>query len=95
MAHRPARLEKNVTGQYCVDSECAGCGICLETAPSNFSTNEDEGHSYVSRQPADAFEEAQCREAMEWCPVDAIGDDGLEMRPVTYPEKGSRLAAVQ
>ena len=95
MAHRKAILDDNAPGRYSVGTECAGCGLCLETAPRNFSTNEDEGHSYVSRQPASAFEEAQCRVAMEWCPVDAIGDDGARLGPATYREVGSRPAAVQ
>jgi ferredoxin len=40
--------------------------------------NEDEGYSYVFKQPEDDDEEEQCREAMESCPVEAIGDDGEE-----------------
>ena len=38
--------------------------------------DEDEGHAYVSRQPASPEEEEQCIEALEGCPVEAIGDDG-------------------
>jgi ferredoxin len=38
--------------------------------------NEDEGHAYLSKQPANPQEEDQCREAMEGCPVEAIGSDG-------------------
>jgi ferredoxin len=40
--------------------------------------NEDEGYSYVFKQPENDEEEAQCQEAMESCPVEAIGDDGEE-----------------
>jgi ferredoxin len=95
MAHRGSKLDENAPGKYYVGIECAGCGLCLETAPRNFSANEDEGNSYVSSQPASAFEEAQCREAMTWCPAEAIGDDGFEFRLATYPEKEPRPAAVQ
>lgn len=72
----------------------AGCGLCLEMAPRNFSTTDDEAHSYVSKRPENAFEEAQCQEAMEWCPVDAIGNEGLELEPAPYLGEIPRLAAV-
>ena len=37
---------------------------------------EDEGYSYVFKQPENDEEREQCVEAMEGCPVEAIGDDG-------------------
>jgi len=46
------------------------------TAPYNFQRNEDRGYSYVFRQAETPEEEAQCREAMDSCPVEAIGNDG-------------------
>jgi ferredoxin len=50
--------------------------VCRVTAPSNFQRDEEKGYSYVSRQPATPDEEAQCQEAMDCCPVEAIGDNG-------------------
>ena len=47
-----------------------------ETAPANFKRNDDGGHSYVYKQPESPEEEAVCKEAMEGCPVEAIGSDG-------------------
>jgi ferredoxin len=88
-------LKDNATCEYYVGPECAGCGLCLEIAPRNFSMNEVEGQSYVSSQPANDFEEAQCREAMLWCPTDSICDDGLEKRPGPYTEKMPLRVAVQ
>jgi ferredoxin len=76
MADRTDKVEDNVAGKYYVDSECIDCDVCRETAPNNFRANEDEGYSYVFKQPENDDEEAQCREAMESCPVEAIGDDG-------------------
>jgi ferredoxin len=35
-----------------------------------------EGYSYVYKQPVNADEEELCIEALEGCPVEAIGDDG-------------------
>ena len=74
MTHKIA--VENVPGKYYVSTRCIGCTICPEIAPANFSSNLDEGYEYVCKQPADAKEEQLCREAMEICPVDAIGDDG-------------------
>ena len=78
MADRMDKVESNVAGKYYVDSNCIDCDVCRETAPENFRANEDEGYSYVCKQPENGEEEAQCQDAMESCPVEAIGDDGDE-----------------
>ncbi len=66
----------NVPGKYYVDEECIDCSLCSEIAPDNFKINEEEGHDYVYKQPGTEEEEELCIEAMESCPVEAIGDDG-------------------
>lgn len=76
MADREDKNNENVTGKFYVDSTCIDCDLCRETAPSNFSRADDEGYSYVSKQPESPEEEALCLEAMQGCPVEAIGDDG-------------------
>lgn len=76
MADKKYKYEENVPGAYYVDEECIDCDACRETAPNNFTRNEDEGYSYVYKQPVNAEEEELCKEALEGCPVDAIGDDG-------------------
>lgn len=76
MADREDRNKENVTGKFYVDSQCIDCDLCRETAPKNFTRSDDEGYSYVYKQPESAEEEEQCREAMEGCPVEAIGEDG-------------------
>jgi ferredoxin len=76
MADPTDKVEDNVAGKYYVDSNCIDCDVCRETAPNNFRANEDEGYSYVFKQPENDEEEAQCQEALESCPVEAIGDDG-------------------
>ncbi len=78
MADRIDKIANNVPGKYYVDSNRIDCDVCRETAPNNFKADEDEGYSYVLSQPQDAEEEAECREAMESCPFEAIGDDGDE-----------------
>jgi len=79
MADPTDKVEKNVSGKYYVDSNCIDCDVCRETAPNNIRAEEDEGYSYVFKQPENDEEIAQCRDAMESCPVDAIGDDGDEL----------------
>ncbi len=76
MADPQDKLPENVAGGYYVDSQCIDCDVCRVTAPANFQRAEEKGYSYVSRQPAGPEEEAQCQEAMDSCPVEAIGDDG-------------------
>ena len=49
------------------------------TAPANFQREEQKGYSYVFRQPESPDEEARCQEAMDSCPVEAIGDDGTKL----------------
>jgi ferredoxin len=76
MADLEERLDGQAPGRYYVDSNCIDCDVCRETAPENFRANEEEGYSYVHKQPENDEEEAQCRDAMDSCPVEAIGDDG-------------------
>lgn len=76
MADRTAKQPENVQGKFYVDDQCIDCDVCRETAPKNFMRQEDNGYSYVYKQPESPEEEAQCKEAMESCPVEAIGNDG-------------------
>ena len=76
MADNTDKVEGNVDGDFYVDSNCIDCDLCRQTAPDNFERNEDEGFSYVSKQPESEEEEQNCRDAIEECPVEAIGDDG-------------------
>jgi ferredoxin len=76
MADRTNRLEENVPGKFYVDDQCIDCDACRETAPDFFRRNDDKGYSYVYRQPESESDEELCREALEGCPVEAIGEDG-------------------
>jgi ferredoxin len=76
MADRSQKVAENTAGRFYVDSTCIDCDLCRETAPGVFLRQEDEGYSYVVRQPESAEEEAASRAAMEECPVEAIGIDG-------------------
>ncbi len=76
MADKNQKWPDNVVGKIYVDESCIACDACVISAPDNFTMNPEDGHAYVKRQPANASEEEQCREAMEGCPVEAIGNDG-------------------
>ncbi len=76
MADIANRYPDNVTGKFYVDNQCIDCDLCRETAPNNFTRNDDGGYSFVYKQPGAPEEEAQCKEAMEGCPVEAIGSNG-------------------
>ncbi len=76
MADSSQKVFENVPGRYYVDVTCIDCDLCRETAPENFTRQDDEGYSYLVRQPNGPAQEAACLAAMEECPVEAIGDDG-------------------
>jgi len=76
MADLENKYSDNTTGKFYVDDQCIDCDLCRETAPANFTRQEDGGYSFVYKQPESEDEEALCKEAMEGCPVEAIGSDG-------------------
>ena len=76
MADNTDKVANNVDGPFYVDSNCIDCDLCRQTAPDNFARNEDDGYSFVSKQPESDEEQQACLDAMEECPVEAIGDDG-------------------
>lgn len=76
MANKADCVSDNVPGKFYVDSQCIDCNLCRDTAPTCFKQNEEKGYSFVYKQPSTPEEEQQCQEAMEGCPVEAIGNDG-------------------
>ena len=76
MADPKDRVAESVAGKYYVDVQCIDCDVCRVTAPDNFQRNENKGYSYVFQQPGTPDQEARCQEAMDSCPVEAIGSDG-------------------
>lgn len=86
MADFKNRWEDNVGGSaviggtkvgFYVDKECILCSVCSDAAPNNFRMSDAEDHDICFKQPSDAEELAQCREAAANCPVEAIGEDGV------------------
>lgn len=78
MADRDNKNTENTPGVFYVDDQCIDCDLCRETAPANFTRQDDAGYSFVFKQPVTPEEIAACEEAMQGCPVEAIGSDGDE-----------------
>ncbi len=76
MADKSQKWSENLPGKVFVDQSCIACDACVLTAPKNFSMHEDDGHAFVSQQPQSPEEEALVKEAIDGCPVEAIGTDG-------------------
>ena len=75
MADVESKFEDNTPGKFYVDEECIDCDLCREISPTMFHRNDDGGYSFVAKQP-EGEEEQLAIEAMEGCPVEAIGNDG-------------------
>lgn len=76
MAFLEDKLPENRPGRFYVDRQCIDCDVCRDTSPTNFARNDENGYSYVRKQPENEQEYELCREALDACPVEAIGDDG-------------------
>ena len=76
MADRNDKNPRNVPGKYYNDLTCIDCDLCREIAPQVFTRDDDEGLSYVWKQPATSEEIAAAEEARQSCPTETIGDDG-------------------
>ena len=78
MAVKENKFPENVRGKFYVDDQCIACGLCREIAPEFFGNLNDTDNSFVKKQPSSDKEIDVCLEALESCPVSAIGQDGEE-----------------
>ena len=76
MANKAEKFPNNAAGKFYVDQQCIDCDLCRETAPAFFTRSDEGGFTFVVKQPLTDEEVAQCMEALEGCPVEAIGNDG-------------------
>ena len=76
MAVKENKVAENVRGKFYVDDQCIACGLCREIAPEFFGNIEGSDNSFVKKQPTSDKEMDVCMEALESCPVSAIGDEG-------------------
>jgi len=76
MAFLKDKLPDNTSGKFYVDCQCIDCDVCRDTSPANFARNDENGYSFVLKQPQTPKEFELCEEALNACPVEAIGNDG-------------------
>jgi len=78
MAILKGRHPDNIAGTYYVDNQCIACDACVVEAPKFFAMNDKEGRAFVFNQPKSQIEIDECENALAGCPVEAIGNDGLD-----------------
>ncbi|HEV8430075.1 MAG TPA: ferredoxin [Pyrinomonadaceae bacterium] len=76
MESKPEMHPQNVPGRFYVTQDCLACESCQVVAPNNFRYG-DNGLSYVFKQPSDPEELKQCEEAVDYCPMEAVRNDGM------------------
>ena len=76
MADRTDKNPLNVPGTYYNDLTCIDCDLCREIAPQVFTRDDEEGLSYVWKQPVTPEEIDAAEEARQSCPTETIGNDG-------------------
>lgn len=76
MADPTDKQRLNSPGAFYNDTSCIDCDLCREIAPEIFRRDDEEGQSYVWKQPVTPEELALAREGLESCPTDSIGCDG-------------------
>ena len=75
MADKTSKNASNAAGKYYVDSNCIGCGQCMDIAGDFFAETPDTG-VFVKVQPVEQKSIDLCEQALANCPVEAIGNDG-------------------
>lgn len=76
MADKENKWSENVEGSFYVDDQCIACDACILDAPKFFEMNSEDGHAYVKLQPSLKSDIEECNQALDGCPVGAIGKDG-------------------
>jgi glyoxylase-like metal-dependent hydrolase (beta-lactamase superfamily II)/ferredoxin len=79
-----ARLDQihplDAEGEWFVDTRCIDCDVARQWAPGLIEA-DDEGLSYVARQPASPSEEAAMWRAAVACPTQSIGHRSVRRPP--------------
>lgn len=77
MADLKTKTAGNIPGPYYVDDTCIDCDLCRSLFPAFFRRDDNDGLTFVYRQPINADEIGQAEEARLSCPYESIGNDGL------------------
>ena len=59
-----------------IEQSTQAVAATTETAPTIFARHDESGYSFVHRQPQTPEEIALAEEAIQGCPIEAIGNDG-------------------
>ena len=86
MARRDLAHPANETGPWFVDTRCIRCDAARHWAPGLIGADE-QGRSFVARQPARPEEEAQLWRAAGACPTQSIASTS---RPAGRRSRRSR-----
>ena len=73
MADPLLRFEDNCEGKFYVDQDCIACDTCVGISPKHFALTPNYSHAIVCKQPQSDVEIQECLDALEACPVFAIG----------------------
>ena len=65
--------DDNKPGEFYVHDTCIACDTCHDIAPDYFVLTPDYDHAYVDKQPETVAAKNLCQEALDACPVAAIG----------------------
>jgi ferredoxin len=68
MAELKDKLPDNVPGKFYVDRECIDCDVCRDTSPTNFRRNDENGYSYVYKQPETSENSPFVKKRFDACP---------------------------
>lgn len=73
MADPKFRYDDNSDGKFYVDQDCIACDTCVGIAPKHFKLTPNFSHAVVYHQPISETDTESCMEALDACPVHAIG----------------------
>jgi len=58
---------------FWVNRDCILCSVCSDAAPRNFRMSDWGDHDICYQQPRNEEEVGECWDALDNCPVEAIG----------------------
>ena len=78
--------KKNIDGRYATSADCLTCELCYNALPDFFEIDED-GKSYVKKQPEAPKEHEQFLEVMNNCPIHGIYDKSCGLKKFQIKKK--------
>ena len=75
MACKKDKWADNASGKFYVDEQCIDCDLCRDSS-CLFHPKRRRRTLFCFAQPTTEEDKELCMEALQGCPVDAIGCDG-------------------